>query len=279
MPQPDDWLGLERLASGHWVFELTRPLSRFDGKLYGGTGLAAVTAAIEAETDRYVLWVTVQFVASVDVGEKIECQVEVLAGGRRTSQVRVTGTVGDRVVLAALGATGLPRTGGLEVQVGSMPDVAPPDDCPRWMPKVPFPVTEGNQGWLDMVDLREVPDVALGMMLWGRMRDRPMSRSGIGFIADLVPSAVGAPPVAPVGAPASTTPSASARRPAPTGSSSTSTHTSPPGATCTAPLGCGPPTAPTWRSPARPRPPSSSIDASLARVPDDGPRWPPTAHP
>ena len=42
MTEPDDWLGMEQIGPGRWGFELTRPLSRFDGKLYGGTGLAAV---------------------------------------------------------------------------------------------------------------------------------------------------------------------------------------------------------------------------------------------
>jgi acyl-CoA thioesterase len=193
MTEPDDWLGMEQIGPGRWGFELTRPLSRFDGKLYGGTGLAAVTAAVEGETGRDTLWATVQFVSSADVGERIECRVEVLAEGRRTSQVRVTATAGDRVVLAALAATGLPRAGGLEVQVATMPEATKPDDLPPWRPKVPFVINEGNQGWLDLVELREVPappDAPAGMTLWGRMRDRPMTRSGLGFIADLVPSAV-----------------------------------------------------------------------------------------
>ena len=190
MQQADDWLGLTSAGPGRWQFELNRSLSRFDGKLYGGTGLAAVTAAIERETDRDPLWATVQFVASADVGERIDCQVDVVAQGHRTSQVRVTATVGDRLVLAALGAAGLPRAAGLDVQVGVMPDVAAPDDLPTWRPKVPFVITEDNQGWLDLVDLREVPGPPATMMLWARLRGRPMSRSGMGFIADLVPSAV-----------------------------------------------------------------------------------------
>ncbi len=190
MHEPDEWLGLTPMGPGRWQFELSRSLSRFDGKLYGGTGLAAITAVIERETDRDVLWATVQFVASADVGERIDCQVEVVAQGHRTSQVRVTATVGDRLVLAALGASGLPRAGGLDVQVGVMPDVAPPDDLPTWRPRVPFVITQGNQGWLDLVDLREVTGPPAAMMLWARMRGRSMSRSGMGFIADLVPSAV-----------------------------------------------------------------------------------------
>jgi len=186
MRSRDDWLGLERVESGLWEFEMTDGLSRFDGKLYGGTGLAAVTAAMEAETGRDALWATVQFVASADVGDRIRCQVDVLASGRRTSQVRVTATVGDRLVLAALGATGEPRTGGLEVQVGTMPDVPGPDDVAPWRPKVPFTIGESNQGWLRLADVRAVSDMAL----WARIRDQPQTRATMGFLADIVPSAV-----------------------------------------------------------------------------------------
>ncbi|HEX7442551.1 MAG TPA: thioesterase family protein [Acidimicrobiales bacterium] len=190
MTRPDDWLGLGQTAPGRWTFELTSPLARFDGKLYGGTGLAVVTAAMEAETGRGTLWSTVQFAASADVGEQIDCHVEVLANGRRTSQVRVTATVGDRLVLAGLGATGEPRTGGLEVQVGAMPEVAAPEESPRWAPKVPFTITEGNQGWLGLVDVREIRGLGPGMALWARMRGEPQTRSSMGFLADIVPSAV-----------------------------------------------------------------------------------------
>src|SRR3954462_12838156 len=94
-----EWLGLERVATGRWSFELTPPLSRFDGKFYGGTGIAVTTAIMEAESGRSALWATVQFVGSADIGERFDCSVEVLAAGRRTSQLRMTATVGDRTVL------------------------------------------------------------------------------------------------------------------------------------------------------------------------------------
>lgn len=190
MPEPDEWLGLEPQGSGHWSFELTRPLTRFDANLYGGTGLAAVTAAIEAETGRPALWASVQFVASATVGEVIDCQVEVLAAGRRTSQVKVTAVVGDRLVLAALGATGDPRAGGLEVQVGQMPNVPGPDDSPPWAPRVPFELAVGQRGWLDLAEIREIPDRPDGMALWARMRGHPQTRASLGFLGDMVPSAV-----------------------------------------------------------------------------------------
>jgi acyl-CoA thioesterase len=190
MIEPDEWLGLERVGPGRWAFELTSPLSRFDGKLYGGTGLAVATAGIEAETGRPTLWATVQFVASAEVGERIESHVEVLAQGRRTSQVRVTASVGDRLVFVALGASGDPRRGGLEVQIAPMPEVAPPDESPTWKPRTPFALPEGNRGWLELIEIREVPVAGPGMALWGRMPGHPLTRSLLGFLADMVPNAV-----------------------------------------------------------------------------------------
>jgi len=192
----DTWLGLERGdIEGRWTFELTRNLSRFDGRFYGGTGLAIATALVEATTERDALWVTTQFVGSAEVGDRLDCRVELLAHGRRTSQAQVTATHDGRLVFVALGAAGLPRAAALEVQLPSMPTVASPDESPPWGPRVPFTLPETDRGWIDLLELREVPEsdpgAAPGTALWARMRDgRPHSRATIGFVADLVPSAV-----------------------------------------------------------------------------------------
>ena len=185
-----DWLGLEHHGQGAWSFELTGPLSRFDGKFYGGTGIAVTTALLEAETERAALWATVQFAGSADVGDRIDCRVEVLASGRRTAQVRMTASVGDRVMLAAIGATGNPRTGELSAQFGTMPDVGSPDDAPPWRPKVPFPVDVERPSWLQVAELRDVRTPSRPHALWARLRDRPQTRASLGFLADMVPSAV-----------------------------------------------------------------------------------------
>ncbi len=143
MIRPDDWLGLERADPGRWSFELTPGLCRFDDKLYGGTGLAVATSVMARETGRPALWVDVQFVASADLGAHVECEVEELARGGRTSQVRLTARVDGAMVFTALGATGDPREGGLDLQVGSMPEVAPPDDCTPVVAARPVPAREG----------------------------------------------------------------------------------------------------------------------------------------
>ena len=183
------WLGLERGDQGRWSFELTPPLSRMDGKLYGGTGIAVTVAALEAETARDILWATVQFAGTAEIGERVDCQVEVLAQGRRTSQVRLTATANGRLVLAAIGATGAHREGPVEMQIGEMPDVPGPDEAAPWgrawrggeMPRI---------GWLLLAEVREVDLGAGRFASWARMREQPQSRATLAFLADLVPSAV-----------------------------------------------------------------------------------------
>ncbi len=195
MPNTEAWLGLEQAAPGHWSFELTPNLGRFDGALYGGTGLAVVTALAEAETGQDALWATVQFVDSTPVGDRLDCRVEVLAQGRRTSQLRITASVQDRLVLNAMAAAGTARSDGLELQIGHMPVVRPPDESPEWVPRVPFSLSVGKRGWLDSVELRDPEGEPggsgmPGRMLWARMRSTSSSRPTLGFVADLVPSSV-----------------------------------------------------------------------------------------
>jgi acyl-CoA thioesterase len=189
-PSDIEWLGLERDGAGRWSFRLTGPLSRFDGKFYGGTGIALTTALLELETERPALWATVQFVGSADVGDRIDCHVEVLAQGRRTSQVRMTGSVDGRVMLAAIGATGDPRRGDLNAQLGTMPDVGSPDDASHWRPNVPFAIDFDRPSWLQIAELRDVRIPGRPHALWARLRDHPQTRASLGFLADMVPSAV-----------------------------------------------------------------------------------------
>jgi acyl-CoA thioesterase len=185
-----DWLGLTREGAGRWAFELTPPLTRFDGKFYGGTGIAIATALLEAETGRDALWATVQFASTADVGARIDCDVEVLASGNRTSQVRLTARVGDRIVFAGLGASGAPRSTQLTAQFATMPDVDPPEATAPWRPNVPFAVDMDRPSWITIAELREPRHPESRHSLWARMRERPQTRATIGFLADMVPSAV-----------------------------------------------------------------------------------------
>lgn len=163
-------------------------MTRFDGKLFGGTGIAVSVATMEAESGRGAVYTTVQFVGSADVGDRIDCHVEILASGRRTSQLRMTGTVDGRTVLVAIGATSDPRPAALTEQFGSMPDLPLPPARGEWNPNVPFKIPHDIPSWLTISELREVYEPRHA--LWARMRDMRLTRATLGFLADMVPSAV-----------------------------------------------------------------------------------------
>jgi acyl-CoA thioesterase-2 len=186
-----EWLGLERVGAGRWTFVLTQGLSRLDNKFYGGTGVATATAAMEAETGRRALWVSVQYVASGATGDRFECRVEVVASGRRTSQVRCSGWQGDRLVYEAIGAAGEARPDAVEVQFGTAPDVPAPLDCPRWAPRWLAALTAAGlgerPGWLSITDARAASEAGA---MWMRMDGRPLTRATMAFLADVIPSGV-----------------------------------------------------------------------------------------
>ena len=174
------WLGLERHDVGRWSFELVPSLTRPDGKLYGGTGVAVLIATAEAETGRDALWSTVQFVGSAEVGERIECRLEVLAQGRRTSQVRLTASVGDRLVLAGIGSTGIHRDDAVEGQMPAMPEVPGPDEATAWG-------RHHGSGWMQHAELRQATESG---SMWARSLVGSHTRATIAFIADMVPTSV-----------------------------------------------------------------------------------------
>jgi acyl-CoA thioesterase len=68
------------------------------GRLYGGAGTALASAVIEAAAGRRLLWVTTQFVGICRYGDRLDLQADVVAAGKRTSQVRVCAYAGDALV-------------------------------------------------------------------------------------------------------------------------------------------------------------------------------------
>jgi acyl-CoA thioesterase len=70
-----------------------------------------------------------------------------------------------------------------------MPDVEPPDTAAAWRPNVPFEVDMDRPSWLRIADIRDARS-SRGHAIWARMRERPLSYASLGFLADLVPTAV-----------------------------------------------------------------------------------------
>ena len=209
-----DFLGLRAQdEEGHFQFTVANHLSRPDARLYGGTAIAVSIAAAEERTKRPVLWMTTQFVATAAQDSEISVLAEVLAPGKRTNQVRITGTDADGVaVFASLGATGHHREGGMTGEFERMPKVSSPDDSdPDSHPfsamakaagvdrpaAAPAPSFPRNTGFSTVVEMRSAevldhPDPGPGRIcLWLRRRDQgPITPASAAFMADMVPVSV-----------------------------------------------------------------------------------------
>lgn len=204
-----DFLGLTATGDpGRFEFTVENHLARLDGRLYGGTAIGVSITASELLSDRTALWMTTQFVSTAPARERISVVAEVLAPGRRTNQVRVTGTDSSGAVMfASLGATGHHRDDGLTGSFEHAPEVTGPEDSePR---DGPFATMLRNAGILDapplpsglgfnaVVEFREPevlshPDPGPGRVcMWVRRRDgAPVTPATVAFMADMVPLSV-----------------------------------------------------------------------------------------
>lgn len=217
MTSDAEFLGLvaERDAPGRFRFTVEDRLSRMDARLYGGTAIAVSIATAEALTGRPVLWMTTQFVATAAQGTEISALAEVLAPGKRTNQVRITGTdPSGTAVFASLGATGHHREGGMTGEFERMPKVAPPDEGESAAnpfavmakaagverpesPAMVAPSFPRDTGFASVVEMRAAevldhPDAGPGRIcMWLRRKDRhPVTPALAAFMADMVPMSV-----------------------------------------------------------------------------------------
>lgn len=195
-----EFLGLQGREDrpGHFTFTVAEHLCRLDGALYGGTAIAVSVATAELVSDRHAVWMTTQFVSTVGKGTEVAVHAEVLAGGRRTNQVRVTGTspTGD-VVFASLGATAHHRPDGFAGQFVTRPEVAGPDDVDPGVSPFRHVTSDGEPpriGFTAAAEMRAAPvaDAVPGRVcLWVRRRDRtPITAAVAAYLADMVPMGI-----------------------------------------------------------------------------------------
>ena len=207
------FLGLGAEGDGRFRFVVEDRLSRMDARLYGGTAIAVSIATAEELTRRPVLWMTTQFVATAAQDAEIAVHAEVLAPGKRTNQVRITGTdASGSAVFASLGATGHHREGGMTGEFERMPTVAPPAaadvadnpfsvmakaagvDRPETSPAPSFPRDTGFASVIEMraAEVIEHPDAGPGRVcMWLRRKDgEAITPALAAFMADMVPMSV-----------------------------------------------------------------------------------------
>lgn len=168
--------------------------------LFGGAGLAAGLAAIEAVTGRAAVWAAAQYLSYARPGTQLSLDVVVPVSGKNTSQARVTARDGDKEILTVNAALGT-RTGFPEAQWATMPDVPGPADCPLmtygWVRRdddinsgFEQRVAAGRFGTARNEGGRSADGIA---RMWTRLADasQAVDRMALAMIADFLPSGVG----------------------------------------------------------------------------------------
>jgi acyl-CoA thioesterase-2 len=184
------FLGLEvDRAAGTGRFTAADALMNPTDTLFGGAGIAAAVALMEAVTERRAQWATVQFVRTPSRGDTIDCAVDVIAHGGRMSQLRVTASVDGAEAFTAIGATGLDRDEPT-VAFDRMPSVPAPEDCPPaqlgW-----FSEEEVAHSYFGAIDRREAagPDALRGSAshaaFWVRLEGMQVTTPLLGYFGDV----------------------------------------------------------------------------------------------
>lgn len=168
------------------------------GFLFGGCGLGAAIAALEATTQRPLVWATAQYLSYARPPEVLDLDVIVSVSGHQVTQARVVGHVADREVItvnAALGRRSAEHDGIWAV----MPDVPSPDECSRRELRL---TTDGNS-LPDRLDVRlalgrnmsELPGEGMPggrSALWAKLPDvLDMSSASLAILGDYVPFGIG----------------------------------------------------------------------------------------
>ncbi|MGB7052978.1 MAG: thioesterase family protein [Acidimicrobiales bacterium] len=133
----------------HWRLQVVPELTTPGQFLFGGCGLGAALVALEAASGRPTIWSTAQYLSYARTNSELDLTVTLAAEGRRVTQGRVVGRVGDQEILTVNAAVGWP--GELEVDGVwlTAPTVPPPEDCPPRRP--PF---DRGPSIFDRIDVR-----------------------------------------------------------------------------------------------------------------------------
>jgi len=167
-----------------------------DGRLYGGSALALSIAAMEAATQRRIVWATAQFAGVSSAGAELTVRVDVLAAGRRSTQAAVHVTDVSGPVCTALGATASPDDEGFRASFASMPAVDPPTDCPPFdfSGRGATVVGAPQRGYMLVCEFRAAPIPGDGPPrrgMWARTDGIATSRPACtAFVGDMLPMTI-----------------------------------------------------------------------------------------
>ena len=196
-----EFLGLTAQPDGTHALTMNDSLlGGGSGSLFGGVGLAAGLIALESAAEQPPVYMTCQFASTIRTPDQLTVSTEILTRGRTVCQARLTGTSGDRTILALLGATGSRNEDHRSIW-RQMPEVAPPQACE------PLRRLQDTKSLHDHVEVRMArgmfgfaPEDAEGRgtasgdastLFWTRMPNVAHDAAALALMADYLPSAVG----------------------------------------------------------------------------------------
>jgi len=192
------FLGLRQSHNPYrWSMEVTPGLATMGGFLFGGCGLAAAISAMERTSGRDCVWATAQYLSYATPGEVVDIDVTLAVEGHQLTQARAVCHVGNREILtvnAALGFRPIEAAGQFE----AMPDVPPPEGCPRRPHRLPVEGTINDRldqrlaKGRDLDELDGRPGDGQTLM-WARIPDvlEGVDAAALAVLGDFVPMGVG----------------------------------------------------------------------------------------
>jgi acyl-CoA thioesterase len=193
-----EFFGLEGTHNPHrWFFKVVPTLSTGGGFLFGGCGLGAAIAALEATTGRPLVWATAQFLSYAPPGSVVDLDVTSSVSGRNSTQARVVGHVAEREIFtvnAALGRRDLDVSGTWAHPL----DVPPPEECQARSLRSPGIDSIMNRLEARLASARDLPDLPGHPVeggrsaLWVRVPElTEISAATLAILGDYVPFGIG----------------------------------------------------------------------------------------
>ncbi|MGD9704753.1 MAG: acyl-CoA thioesterase [Acidimicrobiia bacterium] len=180
-----------------WSMEVRPDLSTHGGFLFGGCGLGAAIAALEATSERACVWATAQYLSYASPGEVMDIDITLAVEGHQVTQARAVCHVGDREILtvnAALGHREFEHAGQWE----QMPDVPRPSECDVRVHRMPIDGTINERLDERAVKMRTFAELdgTRGdgqAMFWARIPDviEGVDAAALAILGDFVPMGVG----------------------------------------------------------------------------------------
>lgn len=190
------FLGLEATSDPlRWRLPVVPAVSTGGGFLFGGCGMAAAVAALEASSDRPLVWATAQFLSYARAPGVVTIEVTPMAVGRSVTQARAVGAVEGEAVFTVNAALGR-RPVEAEGSWADMPTVPPAADCPTRTLREDH--TGGIMGRVEnrLADARNLDELdgrpgSGRTAVWARVPDLAVSAAHLGILGDWVPFGIG----------------------------------------------------------------------------------------